>query len=34
MSESYTSELYGNAQVNQDMMALFEWSKKGATPKN
>ena len=32
--ESYTSQLYRNAQVNQDMKALFVWSKKAAIPKN
>ena len=33
-SERYTSQLYWNAQVNQDMKVLFVWSKKGAIPKN
>ena len=34
MSESYTFQLYQNAQLNQDMKALFIWSKKEAFPKN
>ena len=34
VSESYTSQLYRNAQLNQDMKVLFVWSKKGAVPKN
>ena len=34
VSESYTSKLYQNAQVNQDMKILFVWSKKGAISKN
>ena len=34
VSGSYTSQLYRNAQVNQDMKVLFLWSKKGAIPKN
>ena len=32
--ESYTSQLYRNAQVNQVLKVVFVWSKKGATPKN
>ena len=34
VSESYTFQLYQNAQVNQDMKILFVWSRKGAIPKN
>ena len=34
LSEQYASQLYRNAQVNQDMNVLFVWSKKGAIPKN
>ena len=34
VSESYTSQLYRNAQLNQDMKVIFVWSKKGAVPKN
>ena len=34
VSGSYTSQLYRNAQVNQDMNVLFVWIKKEATPKN
>ena len=33
VSERYASQLYRNAQVNQDMNVLFVWSKK-AIPKN
>ena len=29
VSESYTFQLYQNAQVNQDMKILFVWSRKG-----
>ena len=34
--ESYTSQLYQNTQVNQDMKVLVVWSKKkhGTIPKN
>ena len=28
VSESYTSQLYQNAQLNQDMKVLSVWSKK------
>ena len=31
--ESCTSQLYQNAQLNQDMEVLFVWSKKGAIPR-
>ena len=34
VSGSYTSQLYWNAQVNQDMKVLFLCSKKEAIPKN
>ena len=34
MSGNYTSQLYWNAQVNQDMEVLFIWSKKEAVLKN
>ena len=34
VSGSYTSQLYQNVQVNQDMKVLFLWSKKEAIPKN
>ena len=34
VSETYSSQLYRNAKVNQDMKVLFEWSKRGAIPKN
>ena len=34
LSEQYASQLYRNAQVNQDINVLFVWSKKGAIPKN
>ena len=30
VSESYTSQPYQNAQINQDMKVFFVWSKKGA----
>ena len=32
--QRYTSQLYRNAQVNQEMKLLFVWSTKGVTPKN
>ena len=32
--ESYTSQIYRNAQLNQDIKVLFVWSKKGLIPKN
>ena len=34
VSGNYTSQLYQNAQVNQDMRVLFLWNKKEAIPKN
>ena len=34
VSETYSSELYWNAKVNQDMKVLIEWSKRGAIPQN
>ena len=34
VSESYASQLYWNAQINQDRMVFFVLSKKGAVPKN
>ena len=34
VSESYTSQLYRNAKLNQDMNVLFVWIKKAAIPKN
>ena len=34
VSESYTFQLYQNAQVNQDMKILFVWSRKGVIRKN
>ena len=32
--QRYTSQLYRNAQVNQEMKLLFVWSTKVVTPKN
>ena len=34
VSENYTSQLYQNAQANQDLKVLFTLSKKRAIPKN
>ena len=32
--QRYTSQLYRNAQVNQEMKLLFVWGTKVVTPKN
>ena len=34
VSESYTSQPYQNAQINQDMKVFFVWSKKEVILKN